>query len=176
MSSNASAHAVVPPCPNLRWVVLDTASSIDAVTAAHNLQRFLEAQNCVYQEVLAELTAGSKRTHWMWFIFPQLAGLGSSPTARFYALSGIAEARAYLTHAVLGPRLQECTELANAVRGRTAREIFGAPDHLKFRSSMTLFAHTAGAESVFREALARYFDGEPDPLTLQLLRSAPRPP
>jgi uncharacterized protein (DUF1810 family) len=146
------------------------------VTAAHNLQRFLEAQNCVYQEVLAELTAGSKQTHWMWFIFPQLAGLGSSPTARLYALSGIADARDYLAHAVLGPRLRECTELANAVSGRTAREVFGAPDDLKFRSSMTLFAFAAGGESVFREALVRYFDGEPDPLTLQLLRSTPCPP
>ena len=139
------------------------------MTAAHNLQRFVEAQNCVYEEVLAELTAGCKQTHWMWFIFPQLAGLGSSPTARLYALSGIAEARTYLTHAVLGPRLQECTDLANAVCGRTALEIFGTPDHLKFRSSMTLFARAAGGESLFREALARYFDGEPDPMTLSLL-------
>jgi uncharacterized protein (DUF1810 family) len=142
----------------------------------HNLRRFIVPQDAVFAAVREELRAGSKRTHWMWFIFPQLAGLGSSPTARLYALSGIAEARAYLTHAVLGPRLQECTELANAVCGRTALEIFGAPDHLKFRSSMTLFARAAGGGSVFREALARYFDGEPDLLTLQLLKSAPCPP
>jgi uncharacterized protein (DUF1810 family) len=136
---------------------------------SHNLGRFTEAQDTVFAAVRAELRVGSKRTHWMWFIFPQLAGLGSSPMARLYALSGIAEARAYLTDPVLGPRLQECTRLVNAVHGSTALEIFGSPDHLKFRSSMTLFARVAGGESVFREALERYFDGAPDPLTLDLL-------
>lgn len=136
---------------------------------SHNLGRFIEAQDKVFAAVRAELRVGSKRTHWMWFIFPQLAGLGSSPMARLYALSGIAEARAYLSHPVLGPRLQECTSLVNAVRGSTALvEILGSPDHLKFRSSMSLFARVAGGESVFGEALVRYFDGAPDPLTLEL--------
>lgn len=136
---------------------------------SHNLGRFTEAQDKVFAAVRAELRAGRKRTHWMWFIFPQLAGLGGSPMARLYALSGIAEARAYLAHPVLGPRLQECTRLVNAVHGSTALEIFASPDHLKFRSSMTLFARAAGVESVFNVALTKYFDGAPDPLTLSLL-------
>ena len=136
---------------------------------SYNLGRFTEAQDRVLAAVRAELHLGRKRTHWMWFIFPQLAGLGSSPMAQLYALSGIAEARAYLAHPLLGARLQECTSLVNAVRGSTALEVFGSPDHLKFRSCMTLFARTAGAGSVFNVALTRYFDGEPDPLTLSLL-------
>jgi uncharacterized protein (DUF1810 family) len=136
-----------------------------------DLGRFVAAQDRAYAQVCAELAAGRKQTHWMWFIFPQLEGLGSSPTARRYALTGTAETRAYLNHGTLGPRLRECTRLVNAVRGSTALQIFGAPDDLKFRSSMTLFA-LAADESVFREALSRYFDGEPDPLTLQLLRSS----
>ena len=133
------------------------------------LGRFVAAQDDKYARVCAELAAGRKLTHWMWFIFPQLAGLGSSPMAQLYALSGIAEARAYRAHPLLGPRLQECTSLVNAVRGSTALEVFGSPDHLKFRSSMTLFARAAGAGSVFDVALTKYFDGEPDPLTLSLL-------
>ena len=136
---------------------------------SYNLGRFTEAQDRVLAAVRAELRLGRKRTHWMWFVFPQLAGLGSSPMAQLYALSGIAEARAYLAHPLLGPRLQECTSLVNAVRGSTALEVFGSPDHLKFRSSMTLFARAAGAASVFDVALTKYFDGEPDPLTLSLL-------
>ena len=141
-----------------------------------HLGRFVAAQDHAYAQVCAELAAGRRLRHWMWFIFPQLAGLGSSPAARRYALTGTAEARAYLAHDILGPRLRECTSLVNAVHGCTALQIFGAPDDLKFRSSMTLFALSAGSANVFREALARYFDGEPDPLTLQVLRSAPCPP
>lgn len=137
-----------------------------------DLGRFATVQEHTYARVCAELAAGRKLTHWMWFIFPQLAGLGGSSMARLYALSGIAEARAYLAHPLLGPRLQECTRLVNAVHGSTALEIFGSPDHLKFRSSMTLFARAAGGESVFSEALAGYFDGAPDPLTLSLLGEA----
>ena len=136
---------------------------------SYNLGRFVEAQDRVLAAVRAELRVGSKRGHWMWFIFPQLTGLGSSPMAHLYALTGIPEARAYLAHPLLGSRLQECTSLVNAVRGSTAPEIFGSPDNLKFRSCMTLFARTAPARSVFNVALARYFDGEPDPLTLSLL-------
>ena len=138
--------------------------------SAFDLDRFLAAQQGVYTDALAEIRDGRKRSHWMWFVFPQIAGLGSSPTARAYALSGLDEARAYLAHPVLGPRLQECAELVAAVQGRTAAEIFGYPDDLKLRSSMTLFARAAEGTSVFTEVLERYFDGEPDPRTVDLLR------
>lgn len=135
------------------------------------LQRFVDAQAGVYADALAELTAGRKRTHWMWFVFPQVAGLGLSPTAQLYAISGLDEARAYLAHPVLGPRLRECTAAVNAVQGRTAHEIFGSPDDLKFRSSMTLFGEAAPREAAFREALVRYYAGQPDPRTLEILRA-----
>ncbi len=107
----------------------------------HDLQRFVDAQNPVFDQVLSELQAGHKRSHWMWFIFPQIRGLGASPMANRYAISSIAEARAYLGHPILGPRLRECTRLVTEIEGRTIAEIFGYPDDLKFRSSMTLFAH-----------------------------------
>ncbi len=136
---------------------------------AFDLTRFTTAQDPVYDQVCAELTAGAKRTHWMWFIFPQIAGLGSSPTARFYAIASQDEATAYLAHPILGPRLRECTNLVNAVSGKSAHAIFGTPDDLKFRSSMTLFAHTAPAEPAFREALDKYFQGESDQATLDRL-------
>ena len=141
---------------------------------AYGLGRFIEAQQPVYASVCAELTAGSKRSHWMWFIFPQLRGLGASPTARHFAISSLGEARAYLAHPLLGERLRECTRLVNGVAGSTAEVIFGYPDYLKFRSCMTLFAQAAGeppaaADRIFGEALARYFGGELDPLTLKLL-------
>jgi len=134
-----------------------------------DLNRFIEAQSPVYGEVLIELRAGRKRTHWMWFIFPQLAGLGHSSTAQFYALGSLAEAKAYLHHPVLGPRLRECTELVLAVEGRAPHDIFGSPDDLKFRSSMTLFAEASSEAGLFEAALAKYFHGEPDPRTLELL-------
>ncbi|MGA0606492.1 DUF1810 domain-containing protein [Phenylobacterium sp. VNQ135] len=133
-----------------------------------DLRRFVDAQAPVYDRALAEIRAGAKRSHWMWFVFPQIAGLGSSPTARAYAISGLPEAQAYLAHPVLGPRLIECAAAAHAVQGRSAREIFGSPDDMKFRSSMTLFAH-ASDNPVFRGALARYFDGVEDPLTVARL-------
>jgi uncharacterized protein (DUF1810 family) len=148
------------------------------VAAPDNLQRFLEAQDAVYPQVLAELRAGRKTSHWMWFIFPQLQGLGVSPTARFYALGGLEEARVYLAHPVLGTRLLECTRLVNTVSGRALREIFGTPDDLKFRSCMTLFDATAGAQpegQPFRDALARYCAGAGDPRTLELLGSSEHP-
>jgi len=139
----------------------------------YDLQRFLDAQASVYEQALAELETGRKRTHWMWFIFPQIHGLGSSTTARLYAISGIDEAIAYLGHPVLGPRLRECTSLVNAVEGRSIGEIFGYPDDLKFHSSMTLFAEAAAksvlADGIFRKALALYFGGEPDQATLDRL-------
>jgi uncharacterized protein (DUF1810 family) len=134
-----------------------------------NLQRFLDAQAPVFSHVLAELREGRKRTHWMWFIFPQIAGLGSSDMARHFAISGRAEALAYLAHPTLGPRLRECTELVNQIPNRAIADIFGYPDDLKFRSSITLFAAVAPGEAAFRAALDQYFAGQPDPATLARL-------
>jgi uncharacterized protein (DUF1810 family) len=140
-----------------------------------SLDRFVDAQAGTYRTALAELAAGRKQTHWMWFVFPQLAGLGSSPAARRYAITGLAEARAYLAHPVLGPRLAEAARALLGVEGRTAGQILGHPDDLKLRSSMTLFAEAADDPAVFRAVLDRYYDG-PDPRTLELLRSAAPPP
>ena len=137
--------------------------------APHDLERFLEAQNRVLEQVCAELRQGQKRGHWMWFIFPHIRGLGSSPTAVHYAIASREEAAAYLKHLVLGPRLIECTRLVLAVKNRSSRQIFGEIDSLKFRSSMTLFAHVTLKETAFEEALQKYYDGEPDPLTLEIL-------
>jgi uncharacterized protein (DUF1810 family) len=134
-----------------------------------DLGRFVRAQAGDYESALAEVRAGRKETHWMWYIFPQLAGLGSSPTARRYGITGRAEAEAYLAHPVLGPRLVEIAEAALAVEGRSANDIFGSPDDLKLRSCATLFARVAPPGSVFERLLAKYFDGRPDPRTLALL-------
>ncbi|PJR17066.1 MULTISPECIES: DUF1810 domain-containing protein [Sinorhizobium] len=136
---------------------------------AFDLERFVAAQKSTYPAALAELRAGAKRTHWMWFIFPQIAGLGHSPTARFYALSGLGEARAYVGHPLLGRRILECTEAVNGVRGRTALEIFGRPDDLKFCSSMTLFEAAAPDVDAFTRALDLYFDGVRDKRTIEIL-------
>jgi uncharacterized protein (DUF1810 family) len=135
-----------------------------------DLQRFLDAQNPVYEEVCAELRNGQKRGHWIWFIFPQLRDLGSSDMATTFGIATREEAVAYLDHPVLGPRLKECTRLVNLVEGRAIGQIFGNPDDLKFRSSMTLFASVASDDQVFKDALEKYFSGEPDPLTLERLR------
>lgn len=135
-----------------------------------DLERFLSAQAAIYLGVLAELRSGRKRTHWMWFIFPQIEGLGHSATAMHYAIKSIDEARAYLNHPVLGPRLRECAEAVLAVEGRTASEIFQYPDDLKLRSSMTLFAAVAEPGSVFVRVLEKYFAGKQDERTLQLLK------
>ncbi|MEH6717741.1 MAG: DUF1810 domain-containing protein [Aurantimonas endophytica] len=136
----------------------------------HDLDRFVEAQDPVIATVLAELAAGRKRSHWMWFVFPQLQGLGRSPTAQFYAIGSAEEARAYLDHPVLGPRLKRCTETVLGVEGRSANTIFGSPDDMKFHSSMTLFAKVAPAEEgLFHRALDRYFEGRMDAGTLALL-------
>jgi uncharacterized protein (DUF1810 family) len=134
-----------------------------------DLQRFVDAQARIYPDVVEELRAGRKRSHWIWFIFPQIAGLGSSATAARYAISSLDEARAYLGHDVLGPRLRECTQLVNAIEHRSIGEIFGSPDDMKVRSSMTLFAHATGDNRDFVDVLDRYYDGEQDPLTLQRL-------
>lgn len=133
-----------------------------------DLERFVEAQAPVYDNVCAELRNGRKQGHWMWFIFPQLRGLGSSPTAAKFGISSRQEAEAYLNHAILGPRLRECTRLVNLIEGRSIEQIFGYPDDLKFRSSMTLFRSTAEDDRIFNYALEKYFEGEPDPLTLKL--------
>lgn len=135
----------------------------------HHLERFVDAQNPVYETVLAELRAGRKRSHWMWFVFPQLKALGRSPTAQHYGLAGPAEARAYLAHEVLGQRLRECSRMAAAIESGSAEEVFGFPDDLKLRSSMTLFAHCSDDNTVFTAVLDRFYGGEEDPATLDLL-------
>ena len=134
-----------------------------------DLQRFVDAQNSIYDEVCAELRDGRKRGHWIWFVFPQLRGLGSSHMATVFGISSRQEAVAYLDHPVLGPRLRECTRLVNLVQGRAIGQIFGYPDDLKFRSSMTLFASVSSDSQVFEDALQKYFGGESDPLTLKRL-------
>jgi uncharacterized protein (DUF1810 family) len=133
------------------------------------LERFVEAQRPVYEAVLGELRAGRKRSHWMWFIFPQIAGLGYSAMTQRFALGSLDEAVAYLAHSVLGPRLRECAALVSAIEGRSAADIFGDPDDRKFRSSMTLFARAAPEDPIFAECLRRYFGGEGDPETLARL-------
>jgi uncharacterized protein (DUF1810 family) len=137
----------------------------------YDLQRFVDAQNPVYDKVCSELREGRKKSHWMWFVFPQIEGLGSSPLARKFAISSLAEAAAYLEHPALGPRLAECTRLVYQVEGRTIEQIFGYPDDLKFRSSMTLFAHATPDNRVFVDALQKYFSGEFDPATLARLQA-----
>ncbi len=134
-----------------------------------DLQRFVDAQNPVYEQACAELRSGQKRGHWIWFVFPQLRGLGSSAMATAFGISSRREAEAYLAHPVLGPRLRECTRLVNLVEGRAIAQILGYPDDLKFRSSMTLFANVAPDGQIFKDALEKYFGGEPDPLTLERL-------
>ncbi|NYF50249.1 DUF1810 domain-containing protein [Tunturiibacter gelidoferens] len=155
---------------------------VGATSDKYELERFVEAQAGVYEQALAELRAGRKRSHWMWFVFPQIRGLGSSPMAMRYAISSLEEARAYLEHAVLGPRLRESTRIVVEVQGRTVGEIFGSPDDLKFHSSMTLFANAAApfakatapsaktaedSGDVFEEALKKYFGGAMDQGTIK---------
>lgn len=135
----------------------------------YDLQRFIEAQEPVIDSVKRELRSGRKRTHWMWFVFPQFRGLGRSARSRRYAIASRAEAEAYLSHPVLGPRLRECTEIVNGLERRSVTDIFGSPDDLKFRSSMTLFAAVADDPEPFEAALKRYYGGEPDPKTLERL-------
>lgn len=143
------------------------------MTDPFELKRFLRAQDPVFRDVLGELARGRKQSHWMWFVFPQLAGLGFSAMSQRYAIGSRAEAEAYLAHRVLGPRLIECTRLVLAVDGQTINAILGAPDDSKFRSSMTLFGAVSG-EPVFAEALAKYFAGQPDGATLEILAALDR--
>ena len=135
----------------------------------HDLQRFVTAQEPVWEEVRLELTHGRKTSHWMWFIFPQIKGLGRSSIAQHYAISSKAEAAAYLDHLVLGPRLRECTRLVLEVQGRSLDDIFGSPDDIKFCSSMTLFAHATSDNQLFLDALQKHCSGRFDPLTIERL-------
>jgi uncharacterized protein (DUF1810 family) len=152
---------------------MPAASGPGGADAPYNLNRFVEAQQGDYARALAEVRAGRKVSHWMWYVFPQIEGLGHSPTARHYSIKSRAEAEAYLAHPVLGPRLVECAEAALAVEGRSAHEIFGSPDDLKLRSCATLFAAVSPPGSVFERLLARYYHGERDAATLRLLGVAP---
>ncbi len=138
-------------------------------TDPHDLGRFLTAQEGVYDRALAELRAGRKRSHWMWYIFPQIDGLGFSSTTRYYSIKSLEEAGRYLAHPVLGPRLAECAEAVLAVQGVSASDIFGYPDDRKLQSSMTLFGLVAGPQSVFERVLDRYYQGRRDSRTLQIL-------
>ena len=144
----------------------------------HDLARFVEAQRGVHADALAELRAGRKRSHWMWFIFPQLAGLGGSEMSRYFAIQSADEAVAYLEHPLLGKRLRDCTQWVLNVKQRSAADIFGHPDDLKFRSSMTLFAQVAPEPALFKQALKQYFHSIPDDWTLSLLdlKKAQLPP
>src|SRR5437868_7997265 len=135
----------------------------------YQLHRFVDAQNPVYAQVCAELRAGLKESHWMWFIFPQIKGLGHSFMATTFAISSLKEAKAYLKHPILGPRLRECTQLVIQTEGRSIEDIFGYTDSMKFRSSMTLFAHATSDNEIFKDALQKYFGGEFDRLTLERL-------
>lgn len=146
-------------------IPLSERSSFDP----YNLDRFVQAQARVFEQVFRELRAGMKMGHWMWFIFPQIKGLGRTPISIEFAISSLEEARAYARHPVLGPRLKECTRLVLLVEGRSIEEIFGSPDDLKFRSSMTLFAQASTDDDIFLKALQKYFAGVPDRLTLDRL-------
>jgi uncharacterized protein (DUF1810 family) len=134
-----------------------------------HLQRFLDAQDPVFDQVCSELRRGRKTTHWMWFIFPQIRGLGHSAMAMEYAISSRQEAKAYLKHPLLGTRLRECVQLVNRVEGRSVEQIFDYPDHLKFHSSITLFATATTDNQIFKDALEKYFGGKLDPLTMERL-------
>jgi uncharacterized protein (DUF1810 family) len=142
------------------------------MTDPYNVERFVYAQRPVFERVCSELRGGRKRTHWMWYVFPQIKGLGHSEIAKEFAISSREEAEAYLNHAVLGPRLRECARLVIAVEGRPIRGILGYPDDLKFRSSMTLFALVTADNQVFKDALQKYFGGEPDSGTVELLAAS----
>jgi uncharacterized protein (DUF1810 family) len=138
----------------------------------YDLNRFVRAQEESYRQALSELERGRKQSHWMWYVFPQLDGLGASPTSKFYSIKSVDEARAYLEHPVLGPRLAECAEALLAINGRSATAILGSPDDLKLKSCATLFAHVSPPGSAFERILDKFFDGERDTATLRLLSAA----
>jgi uncharacterized protein (DUF1810 family) len=166
-------RAGLPFCQSAAGTSLATFSGNDLEAVMNdlfNLQRFVDAQNPLFETVTSELETGKKRTHWMWFVFPQIQGLGHSDMARRYAISSVDEARAYLDHPVLGERLRVLTQIVNALEGRSVEQIFGYPDDLKFHSSMTLFAHAAVDKTPFELALNTYFGGEPDAGTVARLK------
>lgn len=134
-----------------------------------SLERFIQAQNGLYDEIVRELKGGKKVGHWMWYVFPQIAGLGQSATAKFYAIQDPGEAHRYLLHPILGERLLECTKIVLSLKNKSALEIFGDIDAMKFRSSMTLFVSVAGSDSVYQHAIDKYFDGAPDQRTQNIL-------
>lgn len=162
-SGTASVHARSSNCS------AGTRGLLLRLMTAFSLERFVTAQDRVIEQVIAELRSGRKRTHWMWFVFPQIAGLGYSATSERYALSSLDEARAYIAHPVLGLRLQNCTELVLANRTRAIRDVFDFPDNLKFHSCMTLFAYAGPGAPEFRAALDKYFEGREDTATLAKL-------
>ncbi len=137
----------------------------------YNLQRFIDAQESIYEDVIQELKQGRKTSHWIWYIFPQIKGLGRSWTAQQFAISSLEEAEAYLNNSILGSRLIECTQLVLNIEDRNIRQIFGYPDNLKFRSSMTLFLHATKDNQIFKDALLKYFEGKADQLTLDVLQN-----
>jgi uncharacterized protein (DUF1810 family) len=141
----------------------------DAASDPYDLHRFVAAQSADYERALAEIESGRKRSHWMWYVFPQFAGLGSSRTSHQYAIKSVAEAKAYLAHPTLGPRLVSCAEAALTLEASSARDVFGSPDDLKLRSSATLFASVSPEDSVFHRVIDKYFQGTPDHRTLRLL-------
>ena len=143
-----------------------TTSEEAWIAGPFNLERFVDAQAPVYEQVRREMEAGRKQSHWMWFMFPQIAGLGQSPMSIRFAIASLDEAKAYMAHPVLGARLRECARLTLNVEGKTARDIFGSIDEIKFRSSMTLFARAAPDDGVFQRCIDKYFAGSPDPATL----------
>ncbi len=138
----------------------------------YNLQRFLDAQDSIYEEVLKELKQGRKTSHWMWYIFPQIKGLGRTATAQKFAISSLEEAQAYLKDPILGSRLRECTHLVLDIENRDIQKIFGYPDYLKFRSSITLFLEATKDNKIFNDTLLKYFEGQPDQLTLDILKNS----
>ncbi len=152
---------------------MSTSFEAGSSNDSHNLHRFLEAQEHQYKQALEELKQGRKRSHWIWYIFPQWDGLALSSTSKRYSIKSVEEAEAYLNHPILGPRLLECSEAVLGVEGRSAREILGSPDDLKLRSCATLFACFSPADSVFDRILAKYYQSEPDEKTLRLLGEAP---
>jgi uncharacterized protein (DUF1810 family) len=148
---------------------MSNATDSHSIDDPYHLGRFVTAQQDDFEQALAEVRSGRKRSHWMWYIFPQLDGLGFSSTAKHYAIKSIDEAKAYLDHPILGPRLLECVEAALGVEGQSATEIFGSPDDMKLRSCATLFSRVSPPGSVFGRLLDKYYGGEPDPKTLRLL-------
>lgn len=156
----------------LAKIILSETTQITHSDDPHNLDRFVRAQEDDYEQALAEIKSGRKKSHWMWYIFPQLDGLAFSSTSRLYSIKNLEEAQAYVAHPILGPRLAACTQAVLEIEGRSAQEIFGFTDALKLRSCATLFAQVTARDSVFQQLLDKYFDGLADTKTIELLKTA----